>query len=153
MQLILLRNLIYNSKQTNSQWYFSGKAIKFTLKVSNKKELTEKLVAQLPEGTGITVDDALKTWWYNLRANGGLRLSDRGFQILIEQLQLDSYKINIEDVRMDIPMFLAMNKKFKMPYYVDIRKQRARTLILFSSKEAMLVNMYGNLEKFLKSYG
>ena len=121
--------------------------------MSNRKELTETLVAQLPKDLGITVDQASKTWWYNIRSNGGLRLSDRGFQIFVEQLQFDSYKINLENTVVDLPMVLTMNKKFKMPYYINFSKRRPSTLILFSSKEAMLVNMYGNLEKFLKSYG
>jgi len=121
--------------------------------VNNRKDLTETLVAQLPQDLGITVDRALKTWWYNIRSNGGLRLSDRGFEIFVEQLQFESYKINLEDTVIDIPTVLSMNKKFKMPYYINFVKRRPKTLILFSSKEAMLINMYGNLEKFLTNYG
>jgi len=120
--------------------------------VSNKQSITEALVAQLPVELGITVVDASSTWWYNIRKNGGLRLSERGYQILSEHLKFDSYTINLEDVRVDLPLILEMDRKFQLPYYLEIKKQRVRNLVLFGSKEAVMINMYGDIIKFLKNY-
>jgi len=120
--------------------------------VSNKQSLTEALVAQLPPELGITVVDASSTWWYNIRKNGGLRLSERGYQVLTEHLHFETYKINLEDVRVDLPLILEMDRKFQMPYYFEIKKHRVKSLILFGSKEAVMINMYGDVVKFLKNY-
>ena len=117
-----------------------------------KQQLTEKLVAQLPSELGVTVVDALSTWWYNIRKSGGLRLSDRGYQILTEHLKFDHYKIDLTDVRVDLPLVLEMDRKFQMPYYLEIKKHHIKNLVLFSSKEAVMINMYGDVIKFLKNY-
>ena len=43
----------------------------------NKREFTKKLLEQNPDNV---IDDALHVWWYNIRDDGGLRLTERGFK-------------------------------------------------------------------------
>jgi hypothetical protein len=47
---------------------------------------------------------------------------------------------------------LALDRKLQMPYYIVGKKKIPVDLVMFGSKEAMLVNLYGDLDKFLRNY-
>jgi hypothetical protein len=46
-------------------------------------------------------------------------------------------------------VLLALDRKITFPYYINFPGQQ---LILFSSREAMLATLYGDLQKFLENY-
>jgi hypothetical protein len=45
---------------------------------------------------------------------------------------------------------LLLDRKLQAPYYIEIEKKLARRLIMFSSREAMMATLYGDLKTFLK---
>jgi hypothetical protein len=45
---------------------------------------------------------------------------------------------------------LALDRKLTFPYYIDHKKKQ---LVMFSSREAMLATLYGDLKQFLENYG
>ena len=47
---------------------------------------------------------------------------------------------------------LSLDRKLQMPYYIVGKKKIPVDLVMFGSKEAMLVNLYGDLDKFLRNY-
>jgi len=47
---------------------------------------------------------------------------------------------------------MNLDRKLQSPYYVEFRKRVQHNLILFGSQEAVLINLYGDLKKFLHSY-
>lgn len=119
----------------------------------NKFKLTEQLVALLPEDKKITADTAKSTWWYNLRPEGGLRLTATGYKALAEQIKLEFYAYKIEDVHVfNQKTLIALDKKLKHPYYIVTVKNFPTFIIFFDSKEAMMINLYGDLTKFLDNY-
>jgi len=115
-----------------------------------KRDLTEHILNLLPEGNQITIDQALKTWYQNIRPNGGLRLTSAGYQIL-QLLNIESWTIGFDNIKKHITQkeLLSLDHKIKYPYYIDFKGKR---LVLFSSKEAMLATLYGDLKKFLENY-
>lgn len=117
--------------------------------MATKHEITQRLVELLPETAQIPVDQALKTWYMNLRKDGGLRLTDRGYQVLT-MLDIESWPVDIDGKHIDKRGLLALDRKITFPYYINTKKQQ---LIMFSSREAMLATLYGNLKKFLENYG
>jgi hypothetical protein len=118
----------------------------------DKLKLTEQLVAQLPTGT-ITVEAAQNTWWFNLRPGGGMRLTAYGYKVLTEQLELKFYTYKIPDeLSFNQQTIIDLDRKLQNPYYVVTKKNFPIDIVFFSSKEAVLVNLYGDLEKFLSSY-
>jgi len=119
----------------------------------NKLKLTEELVAQLPEEKRISVESARVSWWFNLRPNGGLRLTALGWYALTDTLDLEFYEYKIKDpISFNQHTILALDRKLKMPYYIVATKGMPKAIIFFGSKEAVLANLYGNLEKFLDNY-
>jgi hypothetical protein len=121
--------------------------------VRNKLKLTEQLVAQLPAQFTTTVEVARTSWWFNIRPGGGLRLTALGYKVLSEHLELKFYPYKIPDEMLFTQQtILDLDRKLQNPYYVVTKKSFPVDIVFFSSKEAMLLNLYGNLEKFLDNY-
>jgi hypothetical protein len=121
--------------------------------VRDKKKLTEELVNQLDTDLGITVKYAMHTWWFNLRKTGGMRLTSPGYQVFKEQLDLTHYEFAIDDpTEFTQHLILDLDRKMQMPYYIHAVKGIPKKIIFFGSREAVMVNLYGNLKKFLDNY-
>jgi hypothetical protein len=121
--------------------------------VRDKRKLTEELIALLPDQQRISVESALPGWWFNLRRNGGMRLTSTGYQTLAEDLELEHYAYNIDDpYTFNKQLILKLDRKMQMPYYINSVKGIPKQIIFFGSREAVMVNLYGNLEQFLDNY-
>jgi len=136
-------------------WCYLNKANKYTLDITvrNKLKLTEQLVNQLPEEQRISVESARVSWWYNLRPTGGLRLTQLGWFALADTLDLEFYEYRIDDpMKFNQHTILDLDRKLQMPYYIITTKGVPKSIVFFGSKEAVLANLYGSLEKFLDNY-
>jgi len=121
--------------------------------VRDKKKLTEELVKQLDPDLGITVKRAMHTWWFNIRKNGGRRLTGPGHQIFVKDLELEHYEYAIADpMQFNQKTILDLDRKMQMPYYVSATKGIPKKIVFFGSREAVMVNLYGNLQQFLDNY-
>jgi hypothetical protein len=110
--------------------------------VRDKKKLTEELVKQLDPDQGITVKRAMHTWWFNIRKNGGMRLTGPGYTVFTEQLDLARYEWPIQDPH---------GNSINMLFWPWIEKSRCLTtfqppkaylkkLCFLAAKEAVMVN-------------
>ena len=131
---------------------YSGLANKFILDVRDKYKLTQELVQHLSDPYKITEAEALATWWFNLRRNGGLRLTKTGYETFTKQLELEHYDYNVEPFSINGRMIIALDRKLQQPWFIVTHKMMPRTLVFFGSKEAMMANLYGDLKKFLDNY-
>jgi hypothetical protein len=119
----------------------------------DKLKLTKELVELLPDQLKITADEARISWFYNIRNDGGLRLTTFGYETLVKLLKLEHYIYTIPDpLEFTKITILLLDRKLQMPYYIISDKKLPVKLVFFSSKEAMLANLYGNIEKFLDNY-
>jgi len=92
-----------------------------------------------------------KFFWYNFRDNGGLRLSDDGYDFLKSTLNKDEYTIKIDSKKIKkTPQFLLdMDRMFEVPYYLAPRQK----IILFDQKAHFTMTMYNNdFRKFLDAH-
>jgi hypothetical protein len=127
--------------------------IKFILDVRDKKKLTQELIGLLPDKQRIDIDSAMSAWWLNLRKNGGMRLTGLGYRAFVEDLELEHYAYNIDDPMIfNQHTILDLDRKMQMPYYIHAVKGVPKKIIFFSSQEAVLVQLYGDLKKFLENY-
>jgi len=114
--------------------------------MSDKQQLTQKLLNQLPADDRPSFEWALKSWWQDLRDDGGLRLSISGYDtfkfLSIEQYEFDFTKV------LSPSLLMTLNRKLDCPYYLKAGK--TPKLIIFGSQQAIMYAMYGDLEKFLR---
>jgi hypothetical protein len=121
--------------------------------VRDKRKLTEELVQQLDTDLGVTVKQAMRTWWFNIRKTGGMRLTGPGYQVFKEQLGLTHYDFAINDpTEFNQELILDLDRKIQMPYYISATKGIPKKIVFFGSMEAVMVNLYGDLKKFLDNY-
>jgi hypothetical protein len=127
--------------------------IRFILDVRDKKKLTEELVVLLSEEQRISPKTAFGSWWYNLRSTGGMRLTAIGYHAFVDQLDLENYSYPVDNpLLFNQQTILKLDRKMQMPYYIHAVKGMPKQIIFFGSKEAVMVNLYGNLEQFLDNY-
>jgi hypothetical protein len=121
--------------------------------VRDKLAMTQCLVEQLDSDSGITVDQAMRTWWFNIRKNGGMRLTGPGYDAFTNQLHIARYEWTITDpLAFTQRVILALDRKIQMPYYIATTKGIPKKIVFFGSQEAVMINLYGNLQKFLDNY-
>ena len=119
----------------------------------DKFALTQSLVDQLPNASQITVDVAMRTWWFNIRKTGGMRLTGPGHRVFTEELDLARYEFAIADPhQFNQHVILDLDRKMQMPYYISATKGIPKKIVFFGSKEAVMINLYGNLQQFLDNY-
>ena len=127
--------------------------IRFILNVRDKRRLTKELIDLLPDQQRISVDSAIPSWWLNIRRNGGMRLTGLGYQVFVDDLELEHYSYSIDDpVLFNQHTILKLDRKMQMPYYIHAIKGIPKQIVFFGSKEAVMVNLYGNLQQFLDNY-
>ena len=119
----------------------------------DKRKLTEQLVLLLPEDQQISATTALGLWWFNIRRKGGMRLTALGHQAFVEYLNLEHYAYTIDNpLLITQQTILKLDRKMQMPYYISAAKGIPKRIVFFGSREAVMVNLYGNLQQFLDNY-
>ena len=79
-----------------------------------------------------------------------MRLTGPGYAVFTEQLDLARYEWPIQDPH-DLTQrrLLDLDRKLHMPYYIHAVKGIPKTIVFFGSKEAVMLNLYGDLNRFL----
>jgi hypothetical protein len=120
--------------------------------VRDKQKLTQQLIDLIPGDQRPTIESVFPIWWYNLRKNGGMRLTVTGYTTFTKTLELEHYEYTIDDpVIFNQQIILDLDRKLQMPYYIHVVKGVPKKIIFFGSREAMLANLYGNLSRFLEN--
>jgi hypothetical protein len=121
--------------------------------VRDKHQLTQRLIQLLPDQDRISLDSALPSWWFNIRRTGGMRLTAIGYMAFVNQLDLEHYSYDIADpLIFNQRLMLKLDRRMQMPYYIHAVKGIPKKIVFFGSREAVMVNLYGNLEQFLDNY-
>ena len=99
----------------------------------------------------------MKTWWVNIRRDGGMRLTRHGYDVMHGILKLESWEMDLADQDRHIftkRLILDLDRKLQWPYYIEVSvKKKVRRIVFFGSREAVMATMYGDLEQWLKNYG
>lgn len=112
-----------------------------------RDQITQHLLDLLVPGHGIDLDTARRTWYRNIRHDGGMRLTELGWQML-QGLGLEHHRIDIDVKAFRKQHLLELDRKVQYPYYIDVRN---RQLVLFSSSEAMMAALFGDISAWLDS--
>jgi hypothetical protein len=114
----------------------------------NKTVVTQQLITKLGSSICLSVEQALKEWWVNIRDSGGMRLSEAGY-IVFNTLEIQRWEYDLQEHKPLTPrLYLALDQKLTCPYYIHDRK--SARLILFGSQEAMMLSLYGDLDQYIK---
>lgn len=115
----------------------------------SKLDYTRQILKQLPADKQPTEDDALSSWWQDIRPDGGLRLSAEGC-VVFKRLGITSYEFEVPpSTPARANTLLILSNKLTCPYYIVLGKKPK--LVLFGSKEATLYSLYGDINRFISA--
>lgn len=118
-----------------------------TNKITIKRKITQKVLDLLPGKSSVDLERALRTWYYNLRSTGGLRLTSTGYMAM-KSAALNSWSVDLSVRDLTKVRLLILDREIDWPYYIDAR---AKKLIMFSSRDAMMATLYGDVKSWLDS--
>jgi hypothetical protein len=115
--------------------------------MQTKLLVTQHIINLIPDDIRPPTDQAMRDWWMNRREPGGLRLSIQGYSVFT--------LLQIENLEWTVPAaliyqgrhMLVLDRKLTCPYFIFLGKHPR--LVLFGSKENMLLALYGDVEKYL----
>lgn len=111
---------------------------------NRRREITAHLIQQLELSTPL--DEAMKTWYCDLRDAGGFRLTDVGRSVLtghgIQSWQLAAPRPRWITHR----LLLDLDHGVTWPYYIH-----RDGLTVFSSRDAVMAQLYGDITAWVNS--
>lgn len=117
-----------------------------------KQKIVNAVLKQLPEQLRIPEDDAMNSWWLNIRQEGGLRLSDMGDQVFrTADIEYFEFPMNPSTHESWVHVMIDLNNKLKAPYYIALLSKKTPLIRIYDSKVAMMIGLYGNIFEYLKS--
>jgi hypothetical protein len=116
----------------------------------NKKTITQAVLAAIEQHNPKDLEEALLAWWSNLRDEGGLRLTVYGYHAF-QAAELESWAVEMDDIKitMNKRLLLELDRKLKYPYFIDYKNKK---VIFYSSKEAMMAQIFGSIKSWLDNY-
>ena len=115
--------------------------------MTHRRDVTATVIQQLP--VPLDLDEAMSTWYYNLRPQGGFRLTALGYQAL-NVAAMNSWSVDINPRDLTKSNLLTLDRKLQWPYYIDARRKK---LVLFSSRDAVMATLYGDIKSWITSLG
>ena len=93
---------------------------------------------------------SLKVWHDPRQKSMGLRLSQSGFDVLTNSLDLQFWCFPIDAKILHPRNLLRLDRYLGCPYYLR-RQQRQFELVLLGDRESIMATMYGDVERFISS--
>jgi hypothetical protein len=114
----------------------------------NKRELTKKFLEELSLDTSTkSIRQYHTLWWMNPRTSksNGFRLTERGFEMMMVNLQLTHYDVVFpEEIEWDSRLILRLDKHLDSPYFIN-----RKSITVFKEKTAIeLILFGGDVQKY-----
>ena len=119
--------------------------------ITDKQEITKKILSVLDYVDINDFDTAMKTWWVNIRNNGGLSLTTVGDH-MFTLANIDYHDISTDKsyINGNIKYLLMLDRKMPCPYYLHHINKKIFVRI-YDSRVVLLITLQGGIERFLKN--
>jgi len=124
---------------------------------SVKHRITKAILEQLPE-CKLSSESAMKTFWLDIRNEGGLRLSDSGDKAFQEaDIESFEFPFRLKKITDTEPIYsyqnlmLDLSLKIPCPYFIGRHKPTEPYIKIYDSKVAMMVSLYGDIYEYLRN--
>ena len=112
-----------------------------------KETYTKVFLKQINKSTdSATVKQYMPLWWQNTRnkISGGLRLTDRGYELL-KEIEIETYDIPYpKDMPLTTQVIIFLDQFIDCPYYLT-----NRSIIVTNEKKAVELTLFsGDLRKY-----
>jgi hypothetical protein len=117
----------------------------------DRTKLTQEWLDQLDSEFRPDLSKAMLEWWRNIRHTGGLGLSDVGYSWLTQELELPHWRYVIPHTSatsMSLQRQLTLDQHCPCVYWFR-STSRDFQIAFFDSQQAMMFNLYGDLDRYL----
>jgi hypothetical protein len=115
----------------------------------NRNEYLAQLIDSKvpPESQGKI--DSSEWWWVPVEDNW--RLTWLGYASFVD-LGVESWSFDFSSSKLQLPpwVYLKLSRNLKVPYYI-VDNKKHNMLVVFDSKSAMLIKLFGDLNKWIVS--
>ena len=116
--------------------------------MTSKETYTKVFLKQLDQPVNnLSVRSALAEWWRNPRskAKGGMRLTEEGFRMMTEDLDISFYEVPYApDMNFTTQIIIWLDNFIDCPYYLD-----KRSMFVADDKKALELHMFsGDIKKY-----
>lgn len=119
--------------------------------ITDKEEITRKVIPLIDSTEISDFDYAMKTWWVNIRSTGGLCLTTLGDK-MFKQAKIEHYDLiaGWASFNGNMAAALILDRKMPCPYYLYFSNKQ-KFVRVYDSRVAMMIALQGGVEKFLKN--
>jgi hypothetical protein len=124
---------------------------------SLKRRITKAILEDVKE-QHLDVEKAMKTFWLDIRNEGGLRLTDVGDSFFKRaDLEYFEFPFRLQKIIDKEPIYsyqnlmLDLSLKLPCPYFIGRHKPNEPYIKIYDSKIAMMINLYGNIYEYLRN--
>lgn len=119
--------------------------------VKDRSVITKKILEIIsPDHSQDEFEIAMITWWVNIRNNGGLGLTDTGYQSF-SKAKLENYTFFINNVTPSLFIYaLEIDRKLPSPYYLRYIK-RDRYITVYDTRVVTMIQLYGNVMDYIST--
>jgi hypothetical protein len=117
--------------------------------VTNKEEITRKILPLIDSTEISDFDYAMKTWWVNIRNTGGLCLTALGDKVF-RQAKIECYDLIFSWTNFNNSSVLKLDRKMPCPYHLYVSNKQ-NFVRVYDSRVAMMIALQGGIEHFLKN--
>jgi hypothetical protein len=112
----------------------------------DRNEFVDQLIKQLTPDQQVNIQD----WWWIHADRNNWRLTWQGYNDFKDILKLESWDFDFESRDLKPWIYLKLARHLKIPFYIVDNKKHNK-LVLFDSKSAMMVRLYGDLIKWIRT--
>jgi hypothetical protein len=115
----------------------------------SKSQITQRVIELFPPEDRPEFDDAYHRWWMDFRAQGGMRLTGTGFDVLSTVGEFQTHCFAVPPSMPARPQqLITLNRKLDCPYFIQLGKKPQ--LFVLGSEQAMMLALYGDLNKWIE---
>jgi len=111
----------------------------------NRNEYIEQMLSTLPDDVRDNIDTS--EWWW-LPIEDSWRLTWLGYASFVD-LGVESWDFDFDKLVLEPWIYLKLNRNLKIPYYIVDNKKHNR-LVVFDSRSAVMINLHGNLTRWIR---
>jgi hypothetical protein len=111
----------------------------------SRNEYTEQLLSNIPVDIRTNIDT--KEWWW-VPVEDNWRLTWLGYASFVD-LGVESWDFDFDTLRIQPWVYLKLSRNLHVPYYIVDNKKHNK-LVIFDSREAVAINLFGSLRKWLQ---
>jgi hypothetical protein len=117
----------------------------------SRREITLAVIQDLGSDYAWDLDQAMRSGWQNQRDQGGLQLSVIGYRIFRDLAGYEAFEFAVPNAALIPRNLILLDRRMTWPWAMVRARGGLPQMVMFSSQDAVMATLYGDLEQWLSS--